>query len=115
MWYSGRTPIKCPACDVALDLAAIAETGSFDCQSCGTALLLKMKGEWIYLLVSLTLASAVAYVQGLESIVFAGGVLLCGLVAQLALHALSWQLGLPKKVVPVPPVIQTLGVGSRKL
>jgi DNA-directed RNA polymerase subunit RPC12/RpoP len=111
---SQPSDLFCPVCGSKPDLAEAIERESFACQNCGTALVVKRKGDWIYLVVSVSAACAIAYAQGLESIMFAGAVLVYSLVGQLALHALSWQLNLPKKLECSPSEIQTIGIENSK-
>jgi hypothetical protein len=73
-----------------------------------------LKGHWAYVFVTAAIAFLIAYLQGLESIVFAFYFLIYLGLAVVAILYLSWPLALPKKFVVAESSFQMLGIKPPK-
>jgi len=114
MSFSWRSrPLSCPECSFNISREEV-QAVPFNCPSCETELTVRHKGNWLYAVTSFACAWLVAYEQRLESVMFAGGLLIYWAVAGVAIKALAWPLGLPVKLVRAGGYLQTLGIGSRK-
>lgn len=92
---------QCPKCHTPLwdgDL----RVSPIICPGCKTELQVFLKSNWAHTVVSLAIGVLVAYLQGLESIIFGICALFYGMVILLAIKFYRWQLHLPIKIVEKP-------------
>src|SRR5438270_13289260 len=99
MFSWATTSLKCPACGAEITLEEVAEMPSLYCPTCSVALRIVLKATWAYMLISGVLAWVAAYLQGLQCIIFAGGVLIYWAVAVVTVYCLSWRGMLPETLV----------------
>jgi hypothetical protein len=92
---------QCPKCHTPLwdgDL----RVSPIICPGCKTELQVLFKAGWIYTAVSFGLGVAVAYLQGLQSIILGICALFYGVVILGAITTYRWELHLPIKIVEKP-------------
>lgn len=110
--WSIKNP-TCPVCHAAIDIEEVVSS-SFSCPTCSTTLTVRYKNRWIYPLISLLGGWLVAYVIGLESILFGVGLLVftCVILFFLETVTLAWRL--PVELREPTSNIQTLEIDSAK-
>ncbi len=80
------------------------------CPSCGVSFRVQHKYQCAYWIVSLLSAILVAYLQDLESIIFAGAIVLYFVLALSGMEALSFRFKLPLRFQVLEPFITKLDI-----
>lgn len=92
---------KCPKCKAQLTVDELRIIPAI-CPVCKAQLQVLIKANWIYMVLSIAIACAIAGIQGYKSIVFVFWVLIYGTVILFIIKFYRWELHLPIKVIAVP-------------
>ena len=92
---------RCPKCDAPLTADELRVSPTL-CPGCKTELQVLIKANGVYAVVSLTIGTLVAYLQGHESIIFGLSVLVYGTVILALIKIYRWELHLPIRIVEIP-------------
>jgi hypothetical protein len=92
---------KCPKCNSPLTGDEL-RVDPLICPACKTRLQVLIKGNWVYGVLSVAIASVIAHLQGYESIVFAFWVLIYATIVLAIIKIYRWELHLPIKIAEVP-------------
>ncbi len=109
----GTTSFTCPQCGVVFKVGELEEAAPLACPSCGAGFTVEYKYDWLYLFACVLCASLIAYLQGFQSVVFWGAVLIYSAIGAASVNLLGFKLKLPKRFVLIAPHTQTLDIDQR--
>jgi uncharacterized C2H2 Zn-finger protein len=108
----GTTLFLCPKCKEGFSVTDLDDTPPLSCPRCGAIFNVQYKYHWVHISLSIACGWAVAYLQGLHSIVFGGAWLVYSAVCLIVIELLGFPLKLPKRFALRTPDVQSLNLDS---